>query len=279
MGAAGRHTVAAVDIGGTFTDFVGFDSASGEVLVSKARTTPRELTAGVLDCVRKSGVPLAAMETLFHGSTLVINAIIERTGARTGLVTTRGFRDILEIGRGNRPDNYDIFYQKPASFVPREWRFEVGERLAPAGSIVTPLSITDLDRVVEAARAQDLKALGICFLHSYANAVHEERAREHLQSALPGVYVCTSSEVSREWREFERSSTTVLNAFVGPKVEQYVSRLETVAAAGGFAGRLYLMQSSGGVMTTARAKRYPVAMVESGPVAGMIGAAHVGPLI
>ncbi len=275
----GRHTVAGVDIGGTFTDFVGFNSASGELVVTKARTTPRELTVGILDCVRKSGISLAALETLFHGSTLVINAIIERTGARTGLVTTRGFRDILEIGRGNRPDNYDIFYQKPAPFVPREWRFEVGERLACDGAVVTPLSVADLDRVIEAARAQDLQALAVCFLHAYANAAHEESAREHLQAALPGVYVCTSSEVSREWREFERTSTTVLNAFVGPKVEQYVSRLEAVAAAGGFAGRLYLMQSSGGVMTTARAKRYPVAMVESGPVAGMIGAAHVGSLI
>ena len=280
MGAlAGRHTVAGVDIGGTFTDFVGFNGVSGEVVVTKARTTPRELSAGILECVRKSNVPLASVETLFHGSTLVINAIIERSGARTGLVTSRGFRDILEIGRGNRPDNYDIFYRKPAPFVPREWRFEVGERLAPDGAIVTPLSVEDLDRVIEAARAQDLEALAICFLHSYANAAHEERAREHLQAALPGVYVCTSSEVSREWREFERTSTTVLNAFVGPKVEKYVSRLESVAAAAGFAGRLYLMQSSGGVMSTARAKRYPVAMVESGPVAGMIGAAHVGALI
>ncbi len=276
---AGGHTVAGVDIGGTFTDFVGFNSAFGEVVVTKTRTTPRELNSGILECVRKSGVALASMGTLFHGSTLVINAIIERTGARTGLVTTRGFRDILEIGRGNRPDNYDIFYRKPVPFVPREWRFEVGERLAPDGAIVTPLSVADLNRVIEAARTQDLEALAVCFLHSYANAAHEERAREHLQAALPGVYVCTSSEVSREWREFERTSTTVLNAFVGPKVEQYVSRLENAAAAGGFAGRLYLMQSSGGVMSTARAKRYPVAMVESGPVAGMLGAAHVGSLI
>ena len=267
-----------VDIGGTFTDFVGFNLATNEIVVSKARSTPRELTAGVMDCVGKSGVALAAMETLFHGSTVVINAIIERQGARTGLVTTKGFRDVLEIGRGNRPANYDLFYQKPEPFVARQHRFEVPERIAPDGAVVTPLQLGDLDAVVAAVEEHRLEALGICFLHAYANSVHEEMARRYLQERLPKVYVCTSSEVAREWREFERSSTTVLNAFVGPTVERYVSRLEHVTREGGFAGWFYLMQSSGGVMTAARARRYPVAMVESGPVAGMIGAAHIGVL-
>lgn len=274
----GRKFSVGVDIGGTFTDFVGFNLATNEIVVSKARSTPRELTAGVMDCVGKSGVRLAAMETLFHGSTVVINAIIERQGARTGLVTTKGFRDVLEIGRGNRPANYDLFYQKPEPFVARQHRFEVLERIAHDGAVVTPLQLGDLDAVVAAVEEHRLEALGICFLHSYANSVHEEIARRYLQERLPEIYVCTSSEVAREWREFERSSTTVLNAFVGPTVERYVSRLEHVTREGGFAGWFYLMQSSGGVMTAARARRYPIAMVESGPVAGMIGAAHIGVL-
>ena len=274
----GRKFSVGVDIGGTFTDFVGFNLATNEIVVSKARSTPRELTAGVMDCVGKSGVRLAAMETLFHGSTVVINAIIERQGARTGLVTTKGFRDVLEIGRGNRPANYDLFYQKPEPFVARRYRFEVAERIANDGAVVTPLRLADLDAVVAAVEQQQLEALGICFLHAYANSAHEEMARRYLQERLPEIYVCTSSEVAREWREFERSSTTVLNAFVGPTVERYVSRLEHVTREGGFSGWFYLMQSSGGVMTAARARRYPVAMVESGPVAGMIGAAHIGVL-
>jgi N-methylhydantoinase A len=268
-----------VDIGGTFTDLVGFDLNTSRIVVTKAPSTPRELSGGIMECVKKSSIAIADMETLFHGSTVVINAIIERKGARTGLLTTRGFRDVLEIGRGNRPANYDLFYDKPLPFVPRYLRYEVTERIAPDGTVITPLDVPGLDAVAKAAREQKLEALAICFLHSYANESHEEEARERLQALLPGVYICSSSELVREWREFERSSTTVLNAFVGPKVESYIARLEEVTARAGFKGQFYLMQSSGGVMTASRAKRYPVAMVESGPVAGMIGAAHIGELL
>ncbi len=268
-----------MDIGGTFTDLVGFDLHSNRIVVTKSPSTPRELSGGIMECVKKSAIAIADMETLFHGSTVVINAIIERRGAKTGLLTTRGFRDVLEIGRGNRPANYDLFYDKPLPFVPRYLRFEVSERVAPDGSVVTPLDLTGLDAIAKAVREQQLEALAICFLHSYANEAHEDAARKRLQALLPDVYICTSSELVREWREFERSSTTVLNAFVGPKVESYIARLEEVTAQAGFGGQFYLMQSSGGVMTAARAKRYPVAMVESGPVAGMIGAAHIGTLL
>ena len=268
-----------VDIGGTFTDLVGFDLGTSRIVVTKAPSTPRELSGGIMECVRKSDIAIADMETLFHGSTVVINAIIERKGAKTGLLTTKGFRDVLEIGRGNRPANYDIFYDKPLPFVPRYLRYEVTERVAPDGTVITPLDVAGLEAVAQAAREQQLEALAICFLHSYANESHEEEAHRRLQAMLPGVYICSSAELVREWREFERSSTTVLNAFVGPKVESYIARLEEVTAKAGFAGQFYLMQSSGGVMTAARAKRYPVAMVESGPVAGMIGAAHIGGLL
>jgi N-methylhydantoinase A len=268
-----------VDIGGTFTDLVGFNRKTREIVVAKARTTPRELSAGILDCVAKSKVSLAAIDTLFHGSTVVINAIIERKGAKTALLTTRGFRDVLEIGRGNRPANYDLDYRKPVPIVPRRLRYKAAERMAPDGSIVELLDADGLARVADDMRRQRVEALAICFLHAYANPAHEDAARRYLEMALPGVYVCASSEIAAEWREFERTSTTVMNAFVGPTVDPYVSRLENTARAGGFRGRFYLMQSSGGVMTAERARKYPVAMVESGPVAGMIGAAHVGNLI
>jgi N-methylhydantoinase A len=267
-----------VDIGGTFTDFVGFNLETNEIVVTKSRTTPRELTGGVMGCFKKSRVLLSAVESLFHGTTVVVNSIIERKGARTALVTTLGFRDVLEIGRGNRPSNYALGYDKPAPLVPRGLRFEVRERMAPDGSVVQPISMEDLDAIIEAVEKHRIESLAICFLHSYANPAHEEKAREYLQSVLPELYICTSAEVAREWREFERSSTTVLNAFVGPKVEDYVGQLESNAKQQGFSGRFYLMQSSGGLMTSQRARRYPVGLVESGPVAGMMGAAHVGTL-
>ena len=268
-----------VDIGGTFTDLVGLNLRTGDIALSKARSTPRDLTEGVVGCVSKAELSMARIDTLFHGSTIVINAIIERTGARTALITTRGFRDVLDIGRGNRPENYDLFYRKPEPLVPRRLRFEVTERVAADGAEIAPLSLSELQAAAEAASGAGVEAIAICFLHSYANDAHEEQARAHLRTLLPDVYVCTSSEVAREWREYERSSTTVMNAYVGPNVERYIGRLEDAAEQDGFAGHLYLMQSSGGVMTPARAKSYPVAMVESGPVAGMIGAAHVGALL
>ena len=268
-----------VDIGGTFTDLVGLELHSGDIAISKARSTPRDLTEGIVGCISKADLSMRSIDTLFHGSTIVINTIIERTGALTALITTRGFRDVLEIGRGNRPDNYDLFYLKPEPLVPRRLRFEVTERLADDGTEIMPLSLSELKAAAETASDAGVEAIAICFLHAYASDVHEEQARAHLQKLLPDIYVCTSAEVVREWREYERSSTTVMNAYVGPKVERYIGRLEERAEQNGFNGHLYLMQSSGGVMTSARAKRYPVAMVESGPVAGMIGAAHIGALI
>ena len=271
-----RQHLLGIDIGGTFIDLVRFNMDDGTVEVTKAPTTPRDLTAGIRTCLDKSQTPMAQVGTLFHGSTVVINTIIEKTGAKTGLVTTRGFRDVLEIRRGNRPENYNLFYQKPVPLVPRHLRFEVNERLAPDGTELKPVDMADVDRVIEAAKEHELEAIAVCFLHAYANADHEKEVLERLQAALPAIFICASHEIVREWREFERSSTTVLNAFVGPRVERYIERLEANNADVGFDGRFYLMQSSGGVMTPERAKRFPVAMVESGPVSGMIGAGFIG---
>jgi N-methylhydantoinase A len=214
-----------------------------------------------------------------HGTTLVVNAALERKGAKTALVTTRGFRDVLEIGRGDRTAHWDLLAGKPAPLVPRSLRFEVRERLAPDGSVLEPIAMADLDAVIEAAETHGVEAIAICFLHAYANPEHEDKARNYLQSVLPDVYICASSETARIWREFERSSTAVLNAFVGPQVGKYVEQLESSAAQAGFKGRLHVMQSSGGVMTAAQAKRYAVGTVESGPAAGMVAAAQVGGLI
>ncbi len=272
--ATGRHLIG-VDIGGTFTDLVTFEPASGRIAYAKARSTPRELSAGIADCVAKSGLALTAVDTLFHGSTVVINALIERSGAKTALVTTRGFRDVLEIGRSNRPENYNLFYRSPPPFVPRHLRFEVTERVAADGSIVTPLDAADIASIVEAVRHEGIEAIAICFLHAYANAEHEQAAARLLATALPDLYICTSNETACEWREFERTSTTTLNAFVGPRVSRYVEQLEQSMGAAGFTGRLYLMRSNGGVMAARHGKRLPVAMVESGPVAGMIGAGQL----
>jgi len=271
-----RRYLVGVDIGGTFTDLVAFEPASGEIRFSKARSTPRNLTAGIESCIAKSSVPMSATEALFHGSTVVINAVVERKGARTGLVTTKGFRDVLEIGRGNRPENYNIHYRKPEPFVPRYLRFEVDERIGPDGAILVPLSRSDLESVAREAQRHALEALAVCFLHSYANPVHEREARSALERLLPGVYICSSSEVACEWREFERTSTTVINAFVGPNVKSYIETLQASNERAGFNGRFFLMRSNGGVMSPEHGKRLPVAMVESGPVAGMIGAAHIG---
>jgi N-methylhydantoinase A len=276
---SGNPYLVSVDIGGTFTDLVGFEPASGKIVFSKARSTPRNLAAGIEACIAKSALSMASIDTLFHGSTVVINAVIERNGANTGLVTTKGFRDILEIGRGNRPENYNLFYRKPEPFVPRFRRFEVDERVGPRGEVIRPLQVQDLERVAEEAKRQGVEALAVCFLHAYANPEHERIARHELERLLPGVFVCASSEVANEWREFERTSTTVINAFVGPKVSRYVEALESSNERAGFRGRFYLMRSNGGVMSPEHGKRLPVAMVESGPVAGMIGAAHLGSLL
>jgi N-methylhydantoinase A len=268
-----------IDIGGTFTDLVAFNPDTSQISAAKARTTPRELTGGVLGALRKSGVKLAGAEALVHGTTLVGNAAREPRGAKTALVTTQGFRDVLEIGRGDRSAHWDLLAGKPAPLVPRSLRFEVRERLAPDGSVLETIAMEDLDAVIEAAEAHGVEAIAICFLHAYANPEHEEKARNYLQSVLPDVYICSSSETARVWREFERSSTAVLNAFVGPQVGRYVSQLEESVAQSGFKGRLHLMQSSGGVMTAQQARRYAVGMVESGAAAGMIAAAQVGGLI
>jgi N-methylhydantoinase A len=266
----------ATDIGGTFTDLVLFDEASGEIAVAKASTTPGDFSRGVMAALAQGEVQLAEIDDFVHGCTVVINAITERRGAKTALVTTAGFRDVLEIGRGNRPDMYNLLYHKPLPFVPRERRFEVTERLDFRGEVIAPLDLDEVDAIAEACRRQKVDAVAVCLLHAYANPAHEEACRRRLAMQLSGVSITTSSSITREWREYERSTTTVLNSYVTPVVRRYLDALEDGLCGQGFTGRLSVMQSNGGTTSFSTGRELPLYLIESGPVAGVIGAAQVG---
>jgi N-methylhydantoinase A len=275
-GAGGGPVRLAVDIGGTFTDLVALQLASGRVVRAKSDTTPRSLDRGVLAAFRQSGVPPGELGAFIHGTTVVINALTERTGAVTALVTTRGFRDVLEIGRANRPDLYNLAYRKPPPFVPRHLRFEVSERMTYTGRVAVPLSGTDIARMADRLMASGARAVAVCFLHAWANPEHEQQAAALLARLLPDAAVVTSQQVSRQWREYERTSTTVLSAYVQPVVARYLRSLEGTLRAAGVRGRLYAMQSYGGVTSFGRAASRPIALLESGPVAGVTAAAALG---
>ncbi|MBO8142565.1 MAG: hydantoinase/oxoprolinase family protein [Firmicutes bacterium] len=264
----------ATDIGGTFTDLV-YVSPDGRVGLAKSPSTPPHFSQGVLDVIRKAGIDPGQVEGFVHGSTVVINALTERKGARTGLVTTRGFRDVLAIGRANRPDMYNMRFRKQAPFVPRQWRYEVTERIDYRGRVVTPLDEGDVRRVADQIAREGLEAVAVCFLHSYANPAHEQRCAELLRELLPGVAVSASHEITMEWREYERKSTVVLNAYVRPAASRYLERLESELKELGIGRGLEVMKSNGGTTPFAVARKQPIHLVESGPVAGVIGAQAV----
>jgi N-methylhydantoinase A len=266
----------AVDIGGTFTDLVAVDAATGRVVRAKADTTPGGLDRGVLAALRQSEVPPAEIAAFIHGTTVVINAVTERSGAATAVLTTRGFRDVLEIGRGNRPDLYNLAYRKPPPFVRRHLRFEVSERMSYRGEVVEPLNEPELAEVAEALAGTGVRAVAICFLHSWANPEHERQAARHLASRLPDVAIVASHQISRQWREYERTSTTVLSAYVQPVVAGYLSSLQSALRAQGVNAPLYAMRSNGGVSTFQRAAQAPITLLESGPVAGVTASAELG---
>ncbi|HVB10518.1 MAG TPA: hydantoinase/oxoprolinase family protein, partial [Bacillota bacterium] len=266
----------ATDIGGTFTDLVYVDEETGAVGLAKAPSTPPAFGQGILDAIAHTPLQLEAVQHFVHGCTVVINALTERRGARTGLVTTRGFRDVLAIGRANRPDIYNMRFRKQPPFVPREHRFEVTERLDYRGEVVTPLHEDEVRAVAEDVRSEGLQALGVCFLHSYANPAHERACAELLRALLPGVFVSTSCEITQEWREYERTSTVVLNAFVQPVTASYLADLEAALRQKGMGCQLNVMKSNGGTHTFELAKSQPIHLVESGPVGGVIGARAVG---
>jgi len=262
----------AVDIGGTFTDLVAYDHDSHRVVYTKSPTTYGNFVDGILDCFGKVKLDPASAALVNHGTTLVINSLIQRKGAKAALVTTKGFRDVLEIARGNRPDPFDLHYRRDEPLIPRPLRFEVVERIDSQGGIVTPLDTAALAALAETMKTHGIEAVAIFFMNSYANPVHEEQAAAALRAALPGVYVTCSTEITREWYEYERTSTVAANAYVGPQVTTYIRHLESDLAARGFSGSLYMMGSNGGLLSVERTCRQPVGLVESGPIGGCIGA-------
>jgi N-methylhydantoinase A len=266
----------AVDIGGTFTDLLGFDDEKGAFIQAKSLTTPADLVQGVIDCIKKSGVSAKAIDELIHGSTIAINTLIERKGAKTGLVVTRGTRDVYIIGRGNRPESYNLFFRRHQPLVSRQLTREVEERLLGSGKVYEPLKRASVSAACKELKAASVESVAVCFLHAYANPAHERIAGEMIRKAMPNAYVSLSHEILREYREFERISTTVVNAYIGPKVGGYVKGLKNDLARIGFDGDLSIMRSNGGVMTPEIATEKPVAMMESGPVGGIIASAQVG---
>lgn len=273
----------ATDVGGTFTDLVCFeiDAATGEskIVTAKSDTTPPDFERGVLNVLEKAGVDPASIDFLAHGTTVVINALTERKGVRVGLITTEGFRDTLEIARGNRPDFFNLHYEKPAPFVPRYLRRELPGRVSYKGDELTPLDLSPLSDILKDFKSEGVEAVAICFLHSYANPSHEQRAAEKVQELWPDVAVVSSHQITREWREYERSNTAVLSAYVQPAAERYLRRLDNGLKSKGYTGSPYIMQSNCGVDSLQSVSRIPITMVESGPASGFWGAAELGKLI
>ena len=262
----------AVDIGGTFTDLVAFDHETQKVLYAKSPTTYDNLVEGILDCFNKAKINPAQASLVNHGTTLVINSLIQRKGAKTALVTTQGFRDMLEIARGNRPDPFDLHYQRDEPLIPRELRLEVPERMGSKGEVVTPLDMAALEKLAGEIKTLGVESVAIFFMNSYVNPAHEEAACATLKKLLPDVYVTFSTDLTREWYEYERCSTVAANAYVGPQVSTYIRRLDSDLKQQGFPGSLFMMGSNGGLLSAERTCRQPIGLVESGPIGGCIGA-------
>ncbi len=266
----GRLRLAA-DIGGTFTDIAVFDEKSGELTFGKALSTPSHLVEGISAGVQKAGSDYRSAALFLHGSTIAINTMLERTGAHTALLITKGFRDIYEIGRINRPDAYNLFFQKHVPLIERALRFEVNERMLADGEIDTPLDEKEITALGRELEKLDIEAAAILFLNCYANADHEKRAKAILEKNHPRLFVSASHELSQEYREFERCSTVAANAYIGPKVRRYIGEIDAHMRAAGFAGSFLVVQSTGGLYEAEQAQSQCVRMLESGPAAGVIG--------
>lgn len=268
------------DIGGTFTDFVFVDKPGDGLVIHKVLTTPSAPALGALnglaELVALAGTELSEIAEAVHATTLVTNAVIERRGAKLGLITTRGFRDILPMGKEQRYDIYDLRLKYPEPLVPRRWRCEVGERVLASGEVLQNVDPAEVVREVARLVSDGVEAIAVCFLHGFRNPVNEQVARDAILEAFPAVTVCTSHEVAPEIREYERLVTTVVNGYVQPLVSQYLQDQQTRLAAAGFRGRMVLMQSSGGVAAPEMMRRFPVRLLESGPAAGALAAAWLG---
>ncbi|MXZ42340.1 MAG: hydantoinase/oxoprolinase family protein [Caldilineaceae bacterium SB0666_bin_21] len=269
----------AVDVGGTFTDVSILDEATGAYRFEKVETVPSDPASGVLAGLDKAVVEPQKIAYFIHGTTLGINALLTRTGANVAIVTTRGFRDVYELGRTDRDPMYDFKYRKPPALVPRHRVFEVEERLNFRGEILTPFNQDDALQVASRIGNSGAEAVAICFLHSYANQIHELAMQEALALVCPDLPVTLSSDLCREYREYERTSTAVVNAYIQPITRAYLGQLDGTLAEAGSHGQFLLTRSGGGVMTVASAQAEPVQLILSGPAAGVIGAAAFGEVI
>jgi N-methylhydantoinase A len=265
------HIRLAADIGGTFTDIAVFDEHTGTLAFGKTLSTPQRLVDGIDKGVEKASSDFRSAGLFLHGSTIAINTILERTGARTALLITEGFRDIYEIGRINRPDAYNLFFRKHVPLVERALRFEVKERVLADGEIERPLDEDEIVALGERLEKLGIEACAILFLNCYARAEHEARAKSILEKRHPAMFVSASHELSQEYREFERCSTVAANAYVGPKVRRYVGEIDEHIRQAGFTGSFLVVQSTGGLYEAVQAKTQCVRMLESGPAAGVIG--------
>ena len=268
---AGEGLRLGTDIGGTFTDVAAFDEATGKLLLGKSLTTPHRLVEGINNGVAKAGAVYQNAGLFLHGSTIAINTLLERTGAKTALLTTKGFRDIYEIGRVNRPDSYNLFFKKHVPLIERALRFEVNERIVADGSIRTPMSDDEIVALGKRLEQLGIAAVAIMFLHSYRNPEHEARAKEILLRNHPQMFVSASHELSQEYREFERCSTVAANAYIGPRVRAYLGEIDKHLRAEGCKGSFLVVQSTGGLYEADQAQAHCVRMMESGPAAGVIG--------
>ncbi len=268
-----------VDIGGTFTDVV-FLSSGGHVLARKVASTPDDYSRAVLEAidngVKELGIGPDSVSEVSHGFTVATNAIIENKGAKTALITTEGFRDVLELRRNRVPRLYDLYYEKPPALVTRQLRLEVRERLNFQGEVLRPLDNADVDKAVDRILEEEVEAVAVCLLHSYANPDHEQQIGQVIRQRAPDVILTLSSDLLPEMKEYERTSTTVINCYVRPVVERYLGRLIEGLQRMGISVPLVVMQSNGGLATSSIAMEKPVYCIESGPAAGVVGAYHLG---
>jgi len=268
------------DIGGTFTDFVLVNNTTGEFHTNKCLTTPSDPSDAIEQGIRELNEKLPGfldhVEEFIHGTTIVINAIIERKGARTALITTKGFRDVLELGREKRYDAYDIFSEYPEPIVPRPDRVEIDERITASGKVLKDVNEAEAVAVLKVLKKKGIESIAVCFINSYENPVNERKMKTIIERELPGMFLSTSIEVLPEIKEYERSCTTAVNAYVKPITYWYLNKLINRLNAIGFAGKLFIMLSSGGITSIETAKEFPVRIIESGPTAAVIASQHYG---
>ncbi len=267
-----------VDIGGTFSDLVCMDNDSGEIINVKVPSTPPRFIEGIMNALDKCGITPGELSVFKHGSTIATNAVIQRKGAKTGLLTTNGFRDVLEAARGDRPDLYNFAWDPGTPLVPRRNRLGVTERVDYEGNVVESLNEDEVRHASRLFKKRGIEAVAICFINSFMNPAHELRAKEIVTEEMPGVYACTSYEVFPEVKEFERTSTTTVNAYLGPVVERYYAELTNRFGEWGYKGDLLVIHSGGGVMTAESARQFPARTCQSGPAGGVMGGAYVGGL-